>query len=149
MLGNRSGGNGQYGYYYEQYWADQAAWGNYAKLRGKRGVEEKEEKKASAREESRLWEEWLESDSEEEDDERPVPWDVTVNVELTNRQFMERSVENYKEDYPQCKRDDNSGRFIACYMCFRGVTVKNLTNGRTNAHRQVGEKNDEQMHKGI
>ena len=73
--------------------------GNYAKLTGKRGVEEKEEKKASAREESRLWEEWLESDSEEEDDERPVPWDVPVNVELTNRQFMERSVENHKEEF--------------------------------------------------
>merc|ERR1711971_850587 len=27
------------------------------------------------------------------DDERPVPWDVPVNVELMNRQFMERSVE--------------------------------------------------------
>ena len=40
-----------------------------------------------------MWEEWLESDSEEEDDERPVPWDVPVNVELMNRQFMERSVE--------------------------------------------------------
>ena len=91
MLGNRSG-KGQYSNYYEQYWADQAAWGNYARLRGKRGAEEKEEKK-SAREESRLWEEWLESDSEEEDDERPVPWDVPVNVELMNRQFMERSVE--------------------------------------------------------
>ena len=93
MLGNRAGGKGQYGYYYEQYWADQAAWGNYAKLRGKRGVAEKEEKKMSAREEGRLWEEWLETDSEEEDDERPVPWDVPVNVELMNRQFMERSVE--------------------------------------------------------
>lgn len=92
MLGNRSG-KGQYSNYYEQYWADQAAWGNYARLRGKRGAEEKEEKKKSAREESRLWEEWLESDSEEEDDERPVPWDVPVNVELMNRQFMERSVE--------------------------------------------------------
>ena len=92
MLGNR-GGQGQYSYYYEQYWADQAAWGNYAQLRGKKGVEEKEEKKKSAREESRLWEEWLDTDSEEEDDERPVPWDVPVNVELMNRQFMERSVE--------------------------------------------------------
>ena len=91
MLGNR-GGQGQYSYYYEQYWADQAAWGNYAQLRGKKGVEEKEKKK-SAREESRLWEEWLDTDSEEEDDERPVPWDVPVNVELMNRQFMERSVE--------------------------------------------------------
>merc|ERR1712233_98127 len=110
MLGNRSGGNGQYGYYYEQYWADQAAWGNYAKLRGKKGVEEKEEKKASAREESRLWEEWLDSDSEEEDDERPVPWDVPVNVELMNRQFMERSVEAWagmkrKVDEEQLFRD--------------------------------------------
>merc|ERR1719341_2751047 len=93
MLGTRAGGKGQYGYYYEQYWTDQAAWGNYAKLRGKRGVAEKEEKKMSAREEGRLWEEWLETDSEEEDDERPVPWDVPVNVELMNRQFMERSVE--------------------------------------------------------
>ena len=92
MLGNR-GGQGQYSYYYEQYWADQAAWGNYAQLRGKKGVEEKEEKKKSAREESRLWEEWLDTDSEEEDDERPIPWDVPVNVELMNRQFMERSVE--------------------------------------------------------
>ena len=92
MLGNR-GGQGQYSYYYEQYWADQAAWGNYAQLRGKKGVEEKEEKKKSAREESRLWEEWLDTDSEEEDDERLVPWDVPVNVELMNRQFMERSVE--------------------------------------------------------
>ena len=92
MLGNR-GGQGQYSYYYEQYWADQAAWGNYAQLRGKKGVEEKEEKKKSAREESRLWEEWLDTDSEEEDDERPVPWDIPVNVELMNRQFMERSVE--------------------------------------------------------
>ena len=92
MLGNR-GGQGQYSYYYEQYWADQAAWGNYAQLRGKKGVEEKEEKKKSAREENRLWEEWLDTDSEEEDDERPVPWDVPVNVELMNRQFMERSVE--------------------------------------------------------
>ena len=92
MLGNR-GGQGQYSYYYEQYWADQAAWGNYAQLRGKKGVEEKEEKKKSAREENRLWEEWLDTDSEEEDDERPVPWDIPVNVELMNRQFMERSVE--------------------------------------------------------
>ena len=34
MLGNRSGGNGQYGYYYEQYWADQAAWGELCKANG-------------------------------------------------------------------------------------------------------------------
>merc|ERR1712107_595656 len=40
----------------------------------------------NATEESRLWEEWLDTDSEEEDDERLVPWDVPVNVELMNRQ---------------------------------------------------------------
>ena len=29
-LGSR--GTGQYSYYYESYWADQAAWGNYASI---------------------------------------------------------------------------------------------------------------------
>eukprot|EP00092_Neocalanus_flemingeri_P088190 GFUD01111405.1.p1 GENE.GFUD01111405.1~~GFUD01111405.1.p1 ORF type:complete len:360 (-),score=117.09 GFUD01111405.1:22-1101(-) len=104
-IGSR-GGAGQYSYYYESYWADRAAWGNYASLAGGHGGggpghSEGKHFIATARNNAGNADtyhephndDWLE---EEEDEERIIEWDTPVNVDAMNKEFMDRSVEAWE-----------------------------------------------------
>jgi len=92
-IGSR-GGTGQYSYYYESYWADQAAWGNFASLPGAASgafIATARNNAGNADTFNQPYnDDWLE---EEEDDERIIEWDIPVNVDAMNKEFMDRSVE--------------------------------------------------------
>ena len=91
----KGAGQGQYSYYYESYWADQAAWGNYASLApgGKQFIQQAMN---NAGNEDTYHaphnDDWLD---DEEDENRIIEWDVPVNIDAMNREFMERSVETW------------------------------------------------------
>jgi len=108
-IGSRGGG-GQYSYYYESYWADKAAWGNFASLAGSQkglGVKgnaqmgQKSHFLATARNNAGTSnpyyepynDDWL---NDEEDEDRIIEWDVPVNVDAMNKEFMERSIETWE-----------------------------------------------------
>jgi len=110
-IGSRGGG-GQYSYYYESYWADQAAWGNYASLPGggghrgagaghAHGEGQGKQFLATARNNAGNSDsyhephndDWLE---DEEDEDRIIEWDIPVNVDAMNKEFMDRSVEAWE-----------------------------------------------------
>jgi len=104
-----SKGGAQYSYYYESYWADQAAWGNYASLPGvKRPGHAHVEGHgrqflANARNNAGTSDpytqphndndDWLD---DEEDEDRIIEWDIPVNVDAMNKEFMERSIEAWE-----------------------------------------------------
>jgi len=95
-IGSRGGGAGQYSYYYESYWADQAAWGNFASLPGAASgafIATARNNAGNADTYNQPYnDDWLE---EEEDDERIIEWDVPVNVDAMNKEFMDRSIETW------------------------------------------------------
>jgi len=98
------GGQKEYSYYYESYWADQAAWGNFASLPGlthpanrvghsgtKQFIHTVRQNADNADTfHAPVNDDWLE-DSEDED--RIIEWDTPVNVDAMNKTFMERSLE--------------------------------------------------------
>lgn len=97
----KKGGGGQYSYFYESYWADKAAWTNYATYQGGVGggtVAVKNQFIHTARMNADnadnfhapYNDDWLHDD---EDEKRLIEWDVPVNVDAMNREFMERSLE--------------------------------------------------------
>ena len=109
-IGSRGGG-GQYSYYYESYWADQAAWGNYASLPGGghrgagpgHGHAEGQGKQflATARNNAGNADSYHEPHNDdwlddEEDEDRIIEWDTPVNVDAMNKEFMDRSVEAWE-----------------------------------------------------
>jgi len=110
-VGTRGSGgqNKQYSYYYESYWADQAAWGNYASLGGRvpgpgggghgQATAHNKHFIQNARRNAENvnsynsptdYDDWLQ-DSEDED--RLIEWDTQVDVDAMNKEFMERSLE--------------------------------------------------------
>ena len=91
--GSRAGG--QYGNYYEPYYADQAAWGNYATLSGGRAQFVGASKINAGTSDPYNMphnDDWL---ADEEDEQRIIEWDVPVNVDAMNKEFMERSVQTW------------------------------------------------------
>ncbi len=103
-------GGGQYSYFYEAYWADKAAWTNYASYHGQSGRQaiEYQNTMAVAGGASSQFiqtarmnadnvdnfhapynDDWL---HDEEDESRIIEWDVPVNVDAMNREFMDRSL---------------------------------------------------------
>lgn len=86
---------GQYSYYYESYWADNAAWGNYAKLApgGKHFIQHAMNNAGN----TDVYhaphnDDWLE---DEEDENRFIEWDVPVNIDAMNKELMERSLDTW------------------------------------------------------
>jgi len=90
-----SKGTGQYSYYYESYWADQAAWGNYASLApgGKQFIHQAMNNAGNTDTiHAPHNDDWL---HDEEDEHRIIEWDVPVNIDAMNKEFMERSIETW------------------------------------------------------
>jgi len=104
----KKGGGGQYSYFYESYWADKAAWSNYASYQGRLGGSKAIQYQNAAQPNNQFIhtarinadnadnfhapynDDWL---HDEEDDKRIIEWNVPVNVDSMNKEFMERSVE--------------------------------------------------------
>jgi len=101
----KKGGGGQYSYFYESYWADKAAWTNYAAYQrgaggGKAALEYQggnqfiHTARINADNADNFHapynDDWLHDD---EDEKRIIEWDIPVNVDALNREFMERSLE--------------------------------------------------------
>jgi len=92
-LGSR--GTGQYSYYYESYWADQAAWGNYASIAsgGKQFIHQAMNNAGNTDTyHAPVNDDWL---HDEEDESRIIEWDVPVNIDAMNKEFMDRSNETW------------------------------------------------------
>jgi len=107
----KKGGGGQYSYFYESYWADKAAWSNYATYKGRSvgGTKAIQYQDGAAAAGSNQFihtarinadnadnfhapynDDWLHDD---EDEKRMIEWNVPVNVDSMNKEFMERSLE--------------------------------------------------------
>lgn len=104
----KKGGTGGYSYFYESYWADKAAWTNYASYQGGYGGQKAITGGGAPAQSSQFIhtarlnadnadnfhapynDDWLQ---DEEDEKRIIEWDVPVNVDALNREFMERSLE--------------------------------------------------------
>jgi len=90
--GARGGGKGEYSYYYESYWADANAWANYASYQGKERFIHTARINADNADDVHAPhnDDWL---NDEEDEERIIEWDVPVNVDAMNKDFMTNSLE--------------------------------------------------------
>lgn len=90
--GSRGGGKGEYSYYYESYWADANAWANYASYQGKERFIHTARINADNADNvhAPYNDDWL---NDEEDEERTIEWDVPVNVDAMNKDFMTNSLE--------------------------------------------------------
>jgi len=103
----KKGGGGEYSYYYESYWADKAAWTNYATHQsaysGQRAITSDiggtanqfiHTARMNADNADNFHaphnDDWLQ---DEEDEKRIIEWNVPVNVDAMNREYMERSLE--------------------------------------------------------